>query len=124
MRVRVPPGQGGYAGDMPVLSRIRIPLAAVGGLAVLTLAVVDEPGWARWSATAVFVVGMALYLRLGTPTRQAAVSHVHLQAMDRPSVWVAAGLPLLIEGQELPANGSRLPSCDNSDTTQGMRAAS
>ena len=58
---------------MPLLSRIRMPLAAAGGLAVLTLAVIDAPGWARWSATAVFLVGMALYMRVGTPTGQAAV---------------------------------------------------
>jgi len=33
--------------------------------------------------------------------------HVHVQAMDRSSVWVAAGLPLLIEGREPPSNGER-----------------
>jgi hypothetical protein len=65
-----------------------MPLAAVGGLAVLTLAVVDAPGWTRWSATAVFVVGMALYLRLGTPTGQA----VSVAAPVRGS-WLAMNSP-------------------------------
>ncbi len=73
---------------MPLLSRIRMPLAAVGGLAVLTVAVVDAPGWARWSATAVFVVGMALYLRLGTPTGRA----VSVAAPVRGS-WLAMNSP-------------------------------
>lgn len=34
--------------------------------------------------------------------------HVHLQVMDRPSVWVAAGVPLRIDGTEPPPNGSPL----------------
>lgn len=53
---------------MRFLSRIRMPLAGVGLLALLTIVVVDVPGWARWSAISVFVVGMALYFRVGRPT--------------------------------------------------------
>lgn len=30
--------------------------------------------------------------------------HLHLQAMDRASVWVAAGLPILLDGSPLPEN--------------------
>ena len=74
---------------MLLLSRIRMPVAAIGLLAVLTFAVVDAPGWARWSATALFVIGMALYLRLGTPTGQQAVS---VAAPVRGS-WLAMNSP-------------------------------
>ena len=31
--------------------------------------------------------------------------HVHIQVMDRASVWIAAGLPLPIGSEDLPANG-------------------
>ncbi len=31
--------------------------------------------------------------------------HVHIQAMDRPSVWIAAGRPLRIDGNRPPRNG-------------------
>lgn len=34
--------------------------------------------------------------------------HLHIQAMDRPSAWIAAGRPLLIDSREPPANGRRL----------------
>jgi murein DD-endopeptidase MepM/ murein hydrolase activator NlpD len=45
--------------------------------------------------------------------------HVHVQAMDRPSVWIAAGLPLLIDGREPPANGSRLVTPSAGDRPDG-----
>lgn len=31
--------------------------------------------------------------------------HLHLQAMDQPSVWTAAGLPLRFSSQRIPENG-------------------
>ncbi len=34
--------------------------------------------------------------------------HVHIQAMDRPSVWIAAGRPLRIDGKQPPGNGDTL----------------
>ena len=34
--------------------------------------------------------------------------HLHCQVMDRPSVWIAAGLPFRIEGTSLPRNGEFL----------------
>lgn len=34
--------------------------------------------------------------------------HLHLQAMDKPSPWVAAGLPFTLEGRELPRSGEAL----------------
>jgi murein DD-endopeptidase MepM/ murein hydrolase activator NlpD len=34
--------------------------------------------------------------------------HLHCQVMDRPSVWVAAGLPFRIDGTPLPRNGGIL----------------
>lgn len=36
--------------------------------------------------------------------------HVHLQAMDRPSTWVAAGLPIRFEGRPPPPTGQMLES--------------
>jgi hypothetical protein len=65
-----------------------MPLAALGALAVVLVAVVDVPGWARWSATAVFVVGMALYIRFGTP----AGAPVSVAAPVRGS-WLALNSP-------------------------------
>lgn len=34
--------------------------------------------------------------------------HLHCQVMDRPSVWIAAGLPFRIENASLPPNGEFL----------------
>jgi Peptidase family M23 len=34
--------------------------------------------------------------------------HLHVQVMDRPSPWVAAGLPFTLDGEELPRNGGNL----------------
>jgi hypothetical protein len=34
--------------------------------------------------------------------------HVHLQVMDGPSTWTAAGMPLRIDGREPPRNGEAL----------------
>lgn len=34
--------------------------------------------------------------------------HVHIQAMDRPSTWIAAGLPLCFDGTSPPENGAHL----------------
>ncbi len=34
--------------------------------------------------------------------------HLHLQVMDHPSPWLAAGLPFTFDGQRLPANGATL----------------
>ncbi len=36
--------------------------------------------------------------------------HVHIQAMDRASVWIAAGLPIRFDHGEPPANGDLLPT--------------
>lgn len=36
--------------------------------------------------------------------------HVHIQAMDRASVWVAAGLPIQFDHLEPPGNGDFLPT--------------
>lgn len=34
--------------------------------------------------------------------------HVHVQAMDGPSTWTAAGLPILMQGTEPPGDGEHL----------------
>jgi murein DD-endopeptidase MepM/ murein hydrolase activator NlpD len=34
--------------------------------------------------------------------------HLHVQAMDRPGVWLAQGRPLLLDGREPPRNGEVL----------------
>ena len=78
------------------LSRIRMPLAALGVLGVITLAVLDAPGWVRWSATGVFVIGMALYFRIGTPTGRP----VPIAAPVRGS-WVALNSP----SSRVPSHG-------------------
>lgn len=36
--------------------------------------------------------------------------HVHVQAMDRAGVWLAAGLPIRFDHREPPANGDLLPT--------------
>jgi murein DD-endopeptidase MepM/ murein hydrolase activator NlpD len=48
--------------------------------------------------------------------------HLHLQAMDRASVWVAAARPLLVNGRELPPNGSVLRSAHDHGTRSGGSA--
>jgi hypothetical protein len=48
--------------------------------------------------------------------------HLHVQAMDRPSVWVAAGLPLLIDGREPPVDGDRLPAASSAGVAR-LRAS-
>ena len=78
------------------VSRIRMPLAALGVLGVITLAVLDVPGWVRWSATGVFVIGMALYFRIGTPTGRP----VPIAAPVRGS-WVALNSP----SSRVPSHG-------------------
>jgi hypothetical protein len=81
---------------MRFLSRIRMPLAALGVLAVTIVAVVDAPGWALWSATGVFVVGMALYFRIGTPSgRPVSI------AAPVPDSWVALNSPT----SRIPSHG-------------------
>jgi hypothetical protein len=44
--------------------------------------------------------------------------HLHLQAMDRPSVWIAAGMPMRVDGEPVPANGDHLVVPD-ADTGTG-----
>lgn len=34
--------------------------------------------------------------------------HVHLQAMDRESTWIAAGIPFTLDGSDLPPSGEHL----------------
>lgn len=34
--------------------------------------------------------------------------HVHMQAMDRPSVWIAAARPVLLDGAPPPPNGAHI----------------
>lgn len=57
-------------------ARLRMPLVAGGTLLViasLVTAIVGEaPGWLRWVGIAVFLVGMALYIRVGTPHGETA----------------------------------------------------
>ncbi len=41
--------------------------------------------------------------------------HVHVQAMDGPSTWIAAAMPIRIAGQEPPGDGEHLTSTCQSD---------
>ena len=50
-----------------LVARIRMPFLAVSALAFLAAAILDVPGWLALVALGAFVVGLALYSRLGTP---------------------------------------------------------
>lgn len=45
--------------------------------------------------------------------------HVHIQAMDQPSVWVAAALPMSFRGDALPPNGEHLDVPERVQTPAG-----
>ncbi len=50
-----------------LVSRVRMPLTAAGGAALLAAVVLGAPGWVVFAALAAFVVAMACYVRVGTP---------------------------------------------------------
>lgn len=51
-----------------LLSRLRMPVVAAGAAALLAGVILEVPGWWSTAALVVFVVGMACYVRVGTPT--------------------------------------------------------
>jgi len=76
-----------------VCARIRLPLCTV-GVVMLLVAVFVPTGWVFWPGLAVFAVGMALYLRIGTVRRE------------------PIGVVLPVTGRWLPVNSpaTRVPS--------------
>jgi hypothetical protein len=81
---------------MHVLSRIRMPAAALGAGAILLSAVVELPEWVSWSVTGMFALAMTLYIRVGAPAGPAAsiAAPVH-------GPWIALNSP----ASRVPSHG-------------------
>jgi murein DD-endopeptidase MepM/ murein hydrolase activator NlpD len=82
---------------MRVLSRIRMPAAASGLLAVPAAVLLDLPGWVRGSAMGLLLVALALYFRVGTPSGPAV-------SIDAPvrGRWIALNSP----ADRVPSHGT------------------
>jgi hypothetical protein len=77
-------------------SRLRMPMAAVGVLALVVGLIADLPGWWRWGSVGLFAVGLALYVRIGTPRGTPVDLTSPVQGR-----WVAFNSP----GEKVPSHG-------------------
>jgi murein DD-endopeptidase MepM/ murein hydrolase activator NlpD len=74
---------------MRITARVRMPLMLAGVLLLTLVGFVTLPAWGAWVSFAVFIAGLSLYLRVGTP-RAAPVDvdppvHGRWTAMNSPS---------------------------------------